>query len=424
MANSVSIIEDRISKAAEIIAEIDSLVELPKHHSPQNVVSIDFTTHYDRNKVNSIIDRLSQWQFVTKEVIICIFGEDSRFVTNFEGSIISTKFGHNYKEELKEEINSGISSLKAIIESLSITGDGDYSPKSNEEAKKPTVFISHSSKDIDFVESLVELLEGIGLDETNLFCSSIPGYWVGLGKDIFSVLHSKFTESNLFVIFVHSPRFYESYVSLNEMGAAWALKADHCSILTQDMEFSAMTAVVNSHETAIKVNNNDAKARLTELKDNLVSFLGIQDVTPIKWDRIRDKFLAAVVSDYHSSPDPSGLSLEYQRLMIEKMKEEQDEKKKACVRGNSYPSSHKGIRIIKIFNSGKSIARNVRIEWLNPSESVSFIKPLETIEDLTPQNSREFRALLCMGCPNTIRLRYTWDDDFQENNIIEESIQI
>lgn len=424
MANAVSIIEDRINKAVEIIAEIDSLVELPKHRSPQNVVSIDYTTHYDRSKVNSIIDRLNQWQFVTKEVIISIFGEGSRFVINFEGTIISTKIGFNYKEELKKEINSGISSLKAIIESLSITGESDHSLKSNKETKKPMVFISHSSKDIDFVEPLVDLLEGIGLDETNLFCSSVPGYWVGLSKDIFEVLHSKFTECNLFVIFVHSPRFYQSYVSLNEMGAAWVLRTEHCSLLTQDMDFSAMTAVVNSHETAIKVNTHDAKARLTELKDNLVHFLGLQDITAIKWDRIRDKFLAAVVSDYQSGPDPSVLSQEYQRLMIEKMKEEQDEKKKAIVRGNTYPSINRGIRIIKIFNSGKSTARNVRIEWLNPSVSVSFIKPLETIEDLTPQNSREFRALLCTGCPETIRLRYTWDDDYQENNTIEESLQI
>ena len=43
---------------------------------------------------------------------------------------------------------------------------------------------SHSSKDKAFVEELVELLESIGFDENNLFCSSVDGYGIGLGEDI------------------------------------------------------------------------------------------------------------------------------------------------------------------------------------------------------------------------------------------------
>lgn len=425
MSSKVDVINERIDQASDILSELEQLTRISKAPRPSGVISIDPKTYYAPAKVDSILQSIKQWQFVTKEILIKNYGENSRYVRTFESSIVSTKMGFDYKKELTKEVNEGITALNSILESMAIIGDEAEEKKDmSKQERKPLVFISHSSKDFSFVESLVELLEGMGLDETNLFCSSIPGYWIGLSKNIFEVLRSKFIDCNLYVIFVQSPRFYQSPVSLNEMGAAWALKSEHCSILTQDMEFSAMTAVVNSHETAIKVNTTDAKARLTELKDALVNFIGIQDVAPIKWERIREKFLASVVSDYQSNLTTNDLSQEYQRLMIEKMKEEQDNKKKASVRGNAYPAAQRGTRIIKIFNAGKSTARNIRIEWLNPDNSVLLLKPFDTIEDLTPQNSREYRVALCIGCPDTMRLKYTWDDDFKEDNVLEESVQL
>ena len=89
--------------------------------------------------------------------------------------------GYDYKTELTREISRGINALESIIESVGISGF-QISEKNdtNEVVKQPLVFISHSSKYIAFVESLVDLLENIGLDDSNLFCSSIPGYWIDL----------------------------------------------------------------------------------------------------------------------------------------------------------------------------------------------------------------------------------------------------
>lgn len=425
MSAVIEKINERITLAESIISDLSNLVEKPRYIGDARVVSIDFTTHYDREKVDKIKNDLDQWQFVTKELLIKSFGEDSRYTELFSKTIINPKNGFDYKLELTREINNGITALKSIIEGMGIEEIPARASSITEKEKKPLIFISHSSKDKKFVEALVEMLEGLGLDETNLFCSSVPGYWIGLSKDIYKVLLEKFTERKIFVLFVHSPHFYESYVSLNEMGAAWVLKSAYCSILTPDMEFSKMTAVVNSHDVAIKVNTEDAKPRLTEMKDTILTFLGLKDVTPIKWERIRDKFLSAVNPEYSTEVD-SGASIsdEYQRLMVEKMKAEKDEFKKASVRGNSFRASQKGIRVIKIFNAGKSTARNVRIDWLNETDTIQFIKPFESIDDLTPQNGREYRVCLVGDCPDTIRLRYTWDDDFKDNNTLEESLQL
>ena len=425
MGNIVEQIKDRIKLADSILAKINSFVEPSRVRSSSRVLSVDFTTHSPSSEVNSILTDLSQWQFVTRELLIKGFGDDSRFTKLFEGTIVDPKIGFNYKEELTNETNNGISALNSILESIEIVGAASSSLSSSGKEKAPIVFISHSSKDKVFVEALVELLEGIGLDEKTLFCSSVPGYWIGLGKDIYEALLSLFTDRSLYVIFVQSPNFYASPVSLNEMGAAWALKANYCSILTSEMEFSAMTAVVNSHEVAIKVNHSDAKPRLTELKNSLLKFLGKQTVSDVIWERKRDKFLKTVDPSYVSdSSSNQSITEEYQKLMIEKMEKEKEDLLKAIIKGNVYPASRRGGLHLRIFNAGKSIARNIRIEWLNEDSRVILNSPFEVIDDLTPQNYRDYRITLINGHPHIMRLRYTWDDDFKNDNTLEESLQL
>ena len=160
--------------------------------------------------------------------------------------------------------------------------------------KSPIVFISHSSKDKDFVDALVNLLEEIGLDENTLFCSSVSDYGVPLGENIFNYLKAQFQEHEIFVIFVHTPNYYQSPICLNEMGAAWILHADCCSFLSKNMKFEDMKAVVNSDTVCIKVDNSDAAARLNELKDRLESIFGKTELSPNKWERKRNMFLKIV----------------------------------------------------------------------------------------------------------------------------------
>ncbi len=301
MSKTVEVIEERISLAGNILNKLSSLTRIPRPRSNPGVISIDYTIRYDVALVNQINDELSKWQFVTKELLVKYFGEENRFTKRFDKTIIEHKIGRDYKTELTRETENGINALKSIIESIQIVGDSSENTSKKEVPNAPLIFISHSSKDRDFVEALVELLEGIGLDENTLFCSSVPGYWIGLSNDIFKSLLSLFTNRSLYVLFVQSPNFYDSPVSLNEMGAAWALKTRYCSILTSEMEFSAMTAVVNNHEVAIKVNNADAKPRLTELKNSILEFLGKSAISDVVWERKRDKFLQAVDPSYFSS---------------------------------------------------------------------------------------------------------------------------
>jgi len=160
--------------------------------------------------------------------------------------------------------------------------------------KAPMVFISHSHEDKEFIDSLVNLLEDMGFTKDTLFCSSVREYGIPLNGDIFESIRGLFLKHDLYVIFVHSPRYYGSAISLNEMGAAWVLKSDFCSFLTNDMEYDMMKGVVNNAKISIKVDSEDAPALLNELYKHLITIFSLKKMDMNKWERKRNQFLAIV----------------------------------------------------------------------------------------------------------------------------------
>lgn len=288
--NIAALIEQKVSEGKVILEGLSSMRE-------RSGMAIN-VTYYVAEDVQSAIRKINKWQLTCKGILITGLGESHRYTKSFEKTISAKDSGFNYRREFENEMNEGLSVLEGVIESLRLGLDG-YGKREDVRGagqKPPMVFISHSSKDKDFADALVVLLEDIGFDSSNLFCSSIDGYGVGLSEDIFETLRSLFNEHDLYVIFIHSPRYYESAVSLNEMGAAWVLKTDFCSLLTNDMEFRNMSGVVNDSKISIKVDNTDAPARLTELKDKLISLFGLKAIDAIKWERKRQVFLNRVTN--------------------------------------------------------------------------------------------------------------------------------
>lgn len=296
-------------------------------------------------------------------------------------------------------------------------------------SKTPMVFISHSSKDKSFVEALVSLFEDLGMTSENLFCSSVPEYGIGISQNIFDVLRDLFLKHNLYVIFVHSPRYYESSVSLNEMGAAWVLRTNFCSILTRDMDFSKMNGVINGNAISIKVDADDAPARLNELKNILIKTLSLPSIDENRWERKRNNFIKIVnpippIEENEPRQIPNSVDEEYKRLQIERMKQEEVDRKKAYIRGNIIQGSRPGSRTLKIFNAGQSEARNIKVEWLDETDEVFVRDDFSVVGNLTPQNSRSFNMVLTVGHPKVMNLRYTWEDDYSIENSSEEQIQL
>lgn len=159
--------------------------------------------------------------------------------------------------------------------------------------KTPMIFISHSSNDEPHVELIVKLLKEMGFNQDKVFCSTIPGYGIGLSKDIYDTLLNLFNEHDLYVIFVHSPNYYGSAVGLNEMGAAWVLKSSFCSFLLPGFEYSDMKGVVDSSKIAIKIDGDRRTVQnlINELYNDLAEFFSTTRDTSIIWESARDEFI-------------------------------------------------------------------------------------------------------------------------------------
>lgn len=114
------------------------------------------------------------------------------------------------------------------------------------------IFISHASTDKDYVEKIVDLLIDIGIRENQIFCSSVPGFGIPLGKDIYEYLREEFIDNDLHVIFALSNNYYASVACMNEMGAAWVLQNDYDVILLPGFNYSEIKGAINPRKISIK----------------------------------------------------------------------------------------------------------------------------------------------------------------------------
>ncbi|MCO6360280.1 toll/interleukin-1 receptor domain-containing protein [Roseivirga pacifica] len=100
------------------------------------------------------------------------------------------------------------------------------------------IFISHSSRNKDYGNLLVELLRNLGIKEDEIIFTSNVAYGIPVGQNIFHWLKSQIEEKP-FVIYLLSEQYYESIACLNEMGAAWIIENDHAAIFTPDFDLSS-----------------------------------------------------------------------------------------------------------------------------------------------------------------------------------------
>ena len=371
------------------------------------------------------------WKSYFHDFLLSVLDKDDDFVSEWDSCLLQP-YRHDVsdKEWFSKEINKALAKLDSFQQRSGFRFNDNAMKQGIQESsgnKSPMVFISHSSLDKEFVEALVTLLESMGFDNTNLFCSSVPDYWIGLSQNIFESLRSLFNEHELYVIFVQSPRYYRSAVSLNEMGAAWVLRNDGCSILTKDMTRDKMQGVVNSSTIYIKIDTPEAGPYLNELKKTLTKIFNLPSMTDTTWERKRNTFLKAVNAIEYSeetAANTTPLDDEYKRLQVEELKQKAIEKKQAKVRGNIIEGRSRSSRILKIFNAGQSKAKNVTVEWLNPDDMVMVHWEFGLLGEISPQSSRSINMALCEGHSETMRLRYTWSDENEENNTYEEDVQI
>lgn len=162
---------------------------------------------------------------------------------------------------------------------------------------KPTkLFISHSTQDLSYVSHLVRLLQVIGMSNDNMFCSSVKGFDIPLGNNIYDYLKEQFQNYDLKVIFVLSNNYYDSVASLNEMGAAWALQHSYTSILLPKFEFKDIKGAIDPRNISIKLDSaeRELKGRMNELYEDIQKHFELRSLQQIVWEGYRDEFIEKV----------------------------------------------------------------------------------------------------------------------------------
>ncbi len=106
---------------------------------------------------------------------------------------------------------------------------------------------------------------------------------------------------------------------------------------------------------------------------------------------------------------------------IEKIEKEKTGEKKAIIEANVM-KGNKGTRQIKIYNKGKSVAKNVIVTLPNIDGFQIINNPCPI--DIKPQNEIEISLVVFMSKPDKIDINYKWSDDFCDINNDKQTIQI
>lgn len=163
--------------------------------------------------------------------------------------------------------------MKNEIENELKTEKDKEAHKDKIELVKPTIFISHNTKDQDYAEKVCDFLEKIGVEYNDITCTSVKS--IPQGHDFKEYLEKKLTKSSVVVLPLISEDYYGSVVSVMELGASWVLGSDIIPILIPPMEFDKLDSIINRTQ-GFKINDEN---EWTEFASRIVNLFGLKELS-------------------------------------------------------------------------------------------------------------------------------------------------
>jgi len=183
-----------------------------------------------------------------------------------------------HKDEFgKDDKIVHFSAMKTIVECVLVL----------EKRRSKRIFISHSSKDKEVVKMFVDhiLQLGIGLNDDDIFCTSIEEMGIKNGEDLRNHIRNN-VQSADFSFLMISTHYKVSEICLNEMGAVWATDNRVRYYLLPEVDFNEIGWLCDAKK-ADKLAN---PVVLDSLEEELVDFYGLPH-SGRKWSRHRQDFL-------------------------------------------------------------------------------------------------------------------------------------
>lgn len=286
--------EEQIIRGMEI-------VNMPVRLLPSGVYYGRRDVKYDEIQERDFTSAKKKWVVLVKEYLKQSFDNpDNDYLASFSRAGVSLVVvpGGDYIQEEKDEITAKVEYLEALVEMLPILPSSLVEDSYMAQSKSPKVFISHKKEDKAYADALVNLINNIlGPEGDKIFCSSIPGYGIKQSRVIIDELKAQFDQFDVFMVIIHSPRYYKSTICLNEMGASWVLGTQFSSFLTKDFTPSQMKGVIGNDSIVIDLNDDQdvLNAHLNDFKNDLLSFFkSEQQIDENKWETVRSRFVKEV----------------------------------------------------------------------------------------------------------------------------------
>ncbi|MCU7757202.1 toll/interleukin-1 receptor domain-containing protein [Bacillus cereus] len=144
------------------------------------------------------------------------------------------------------------------------------------------IFISHYSKDANYVKRIINALEKMGIKSKQIRCSSYEGYGVPADGDIFDWIKENLKSEDTFVLFVMSEEYFTRPVCLCEMGACIINSKKYIPILIPPLTFENMKkGMIPGSKKAYMI--NDIKG-LTGIKETLEQNFGLEPIPTTIWN--------------------------------------------------------------------------------------------------------------------------------------------
>lgn len=251
---------------------------------------------------NSNDINFKSWKNLVERTFIKVFGNESTEFIHFCKLRFSaytpitigpsyTDYTQNHLKEFRESFTMLNSSIEQYIEELEDQMiDSPIEALDSEDKPLSKVFISHASADSHLVEEVIEILETIGLESNQIFCTSFEGYGIDLGANFLDKIKEELSSDSL-VIFILSENFYKSPVCLCEMGATWVLAKEHIPMIIPPLDYSDIKGVIPLSQ-GLKINET---MKLNSLKDKLENDFYLNNkLSSSTWERKRDRIIARI----------------------------------------------------------------------------------------------------------------------------------
>ena len=293
-------LRDQIKAGEELLERAESIPEGTPSDLTKGIV------HYDERITRRLAADVNCWERSTYEILKSLFVFSPTKSEHYHDLIRNKKNFLDFREDIIDEIIECNGYLRALIITAKLDSQTSSKGIKKQVVKSPKVFISHKKEDKAFADALVSMINFIiGSSGDKVFCSSIPGYGIRQSKDIFEELKAQFDNHDIFMVIIHSPRYYKSVVCLNEMGASWVLGTKFSSFMTKDCSYELLQGVIGSDDICINLNDELGmlNSHLNDFKNDLLAFFGASAIDENKWEHARNRFINEVSALEYDSAD-------------------------------------------------------------------------------------------------------------------------